>query len=336
MHDAAPRYGGRMMRAAAGPMTRTIYAPDQPPSFLARWASRIAIFCAVVLPITAFLHRVFSLSTPIALNLALASFAGAALVLVMAAIAGLDIWVTGRQGAARVVVATVVAAAILTLPASLYIASRKFPMLNDVTTDVAAPPSLADAAKRRPAGANSTDYPGAKFAKLQQASYPDLKTLVVPRPAEETFELVLQAAAKLKMRPTYLVPPDEEPGAPGIVEIIDKTMVFGFADDIVIRIASDDLQSRVDVRSASRYGRSDFGRNAERVRAILREIIGRLEASVPNPEAAARAQKKLDAKTAAARRPRAGDPASAERPSKQGPSRSGTRREPARKASPQE
>ena len=324
------------MRVAAGPMTRTIYAPDQPPSFLARWASRIAIFCAVILPITAFLHRLFNLSTPVALNLALACFAGAALVLVMAAIAGLDIWVTGRQGAARIVVATVVASAILALPASLYVASRKFPMLNDVTTDIADPPSLADAAKRRQPGANPTDYPAARFSTLQQSSYPDLKTLTVPRPAEETFELVLQAIAKLKMRATYEVPPDEEPGAPGIVEITDKTMVLGFVDDVVIRIASDDLQSRVDVRSASRYGRSDFGRNAERVRAILREITGRLEASVPNPEAAARAQKKKDAKAAAAKRPRAGDPATAERPSKQGPSRSGARREPARKASPQE
>lgn len=316
-------------------MTRTIYSPDQPPSFLARWASRLALFFAITLPIALFLHRVFGLATPITLNIAAACFAGAALVLVMSAIAGLDIWVTGRQGAARIVVATVVACALLTIPLGLYIVSRKHPMLNDVTTDVKDPPALIGAEKLRAKGSNPLTYPAARFAALQLASYPDIKTLVVPRPAEETFEIVLQAIGKLKMRSNYEAPPDEEPGAPGVVEVADKTMILGFTDDVVIRIAGDETQSRVDVRSASRYGRSDFGRNADRVRLILKEITGRLEASVPNADAALRAQRKAAAKAAAKAQKEADQP-SAARKSKQAPSRSGTRREPARKESPQE
>lgn len=325
-----------MTAAAIRASTRTIYAPDQPPSFLARWASRLAVFFAATLPVALILHRLMGLSTPIALNIAAACFAGAALVLVMSAIAGLDIWVTGRQGAARIVVATVVASALLAVPLGLYVASRKYPALNDVTTDLKDPPVMVGAAKVRSPGANPTAYPAVRFAELQRASYPDIKTLVVPRPAEETFEIVLQAIGKLKMRSAYEAPPDEEPGAPGVVEIADKTMVLGFTDDVVIRIAGDETQSRVDVRSSSRYGRSDFGRNADRVRSILREISGRLEASVPNPDAALRAQRKKDAKAAAAKLQKDGTPPSAARRSKQDPSRPGARREPARKASPQE
>jgi Protein of unknown function (DUF1499) len=316
--------------------SRTIYAPDQPPLFLARWASRIALFCAVVLPIAIVMHRFVGLSTPIALNIAAACFAGAALVLAMAFVAGLDIWVTGRQGAARIVVATVVACALLTIPAGLFIVSRKYPVLNDVTTDVTDPPPLSGAVKLRNPGANPVTYPAGKFATLQQTSYPDIKTLVVPRPAEEAFEIVMQAIGKLKMRVGYDQPPQDD--TPGLVEVTDKTMVFGFVDDVVIRIASssdDEAHALIDVRSSSRYGTSDFGRNAQRVRAILREISGRLEASVPNPDAALRAQRKKDAK-AASKMSKDGTPGATGRRSKQDPVRSGTRREPARKASPQE
>jgi Protein of unknown function (DUF1499) len=275
------------------------------------------------------------LPTPVALNIAAACFSGAALVLVMALVAGLDIWVTGRQGAARIVFATTVAVALLSVPLGLFIASRKWPTLNDVTTDVSSPPALVGAEKLRKPGSNPVTYPAARFAALQQASYPDIKTLVIPRSSEETFELVLQAIGKLKMRSAYEAPPDEEPGAPGIVEIADKTMIFGFTDDVVIRIIGDEASSRVDVRSASRYGTSDFGHNAERVRAILKEIGGRVEASVPNAEAALRTKRKKEAKLPA-KQPRDDSPASAGRRSKQDASRSSVRRVPARKASPLE
>ena len=302
---------------------------------MARWASRLALFFAAVLPIALFLHRLFGLSTPVALNIAATCFVGAGLVLVMALIAGLDIWMTGRQGAARIIVATLVSCMLLAIPAGLFVVSRNWPDINDITTDMKNPPDMTDAQRARLPGSNSVTYPGERFAILQQASYPDIKPLTVPRSSEETFELVLQAIGKLKMRSTYEAPPDEEPGAPGVVEVADRTMIFGFTDDVAIRISGDDASSKVDVRSSSRYGRSDFGRNAERVRAILKEIGNRLEASVPNPEAALRSKRKKDANRAL-KPPRDGSPASAPRHLKAEPSRSGARREPGRKASPQE
>ena len=313
--------------------TRAIYAPDQPPSFLARWASRLALFFAAVLPIALFLHRLFGLPTTVALNIAAACFAGAALVLLMALVAGLDIWVTGRQGAARVVVATTIALVLLAIPAALFVASRNWPLLNDVTTDMRDPPDISGSEKVRGPDANPVTYPRDRFATLQQTSYPDIKTLAVPRPAEETFELVLQAISKLKMTTTYDAPPDDEPGSPGVVEIADRTLIFGFTDDVAIRIIGDETSSRVDVRSASRFGTSDFGRNAERVRAILKEIGGRLEASVPSADAGAQSK---TATKPAAKRLRDGNPASADRRLKPAPSQSGIRRAPARKVAPQE
>lgn len=279
-------------------MTRTIYAPDQPPSFLARWASRLAIFCATAIPIALFMHRLFGLPTPVMMNIAIASIAGAALALAMAVIAGLDIWVTGRQGAARIVVASAISLALLAVPAAIYLMSRSYPRLNDITTDVRSPPAFVEAVKLRRPDSNPITY-RQRFAERQLDSYPDIKTLAVPRGAEETFELVLQALAKLKLRAAAEVPPDEDTGTEGRIEFADPTMVLGFVDDVSIRIAGNADAARVDVRSASRYGRSDFGRNAERVRTLLREISGRVDASVPKPKVADAKDKDDDAKAKA-------------------------------------
>ena len=49
---------------------------------------------------------------------------------------------------------------------------------------------------------------------------------------------------------------------------------FGFRDDIVVRIRPEGAGSRVDIRSKSRDGESDFGVNARRIR----EFIARLKA----------------------------------------------------------
>jgi len=50
---------------------------------------------------------------------------------------------------------------------------------------------------------------------------------------------------------------------------------FRFTDDVVIRVAQDGTGSRIDVRSVSRIGRSDFGVNAGRVRAYTAALAAR-------------------------------------------------------------
>jgi uncharacterized protein (DUF1499 family) len=47
---------------------------------------------------------------------------------------------------------------------------------------------------------------------------------------------------------------------------------MGFIDDIVVRVAPTNSGSRIDLRSSSRYGRSDFGVNVERIPDYLTEL----------------------------------------------------------------
>ena len=48
-----------------------------------------------------------------------------------------------------------------------------------------------------------------------------------------------------------------------------------------MRVSGGEEQSRVDIRSASRFGRGDMGRNAERIRALMVEIRARVDATMP-------------------------------------------------------
>jgi len=325
----------RKRRRGAG--RRVYYAADAPPTLLAVWASRVALFSVVTLVITAVLHRLLSLPTPVAMTIATGVFIAAASALAMAVIAGLDIWVTGRQGAARVVLASVVSLVLLAIPASVAVLSLNWPAITDVTTDLSEPPEFTEAKSVRAAtgglGINPVAYPGARFANQQIAHYPDLKSLVVPRPPEQAYELVLQALAKQRHQTTFEAPPDSEAGGAGFVEYSDRTLVLGLTDDVVIRVLPEGEGSRIDVRSSSRYGSNDFGGNAERVRLLLKEIVGRLEASIPEPR---KARPDVTDDKAKAKRKRERGPASAADRRRPDPSRSSARREPARRESPQE
>jgi uncharacterized protein (DUF1499 family) len=58
----------------------------------------------------------------------------------------------------------------------------------------------------------------------------------------------------------------------GRIEATDRTPLFGFRDDVVVRVRPDGKGSRIDVRSLSRVGVGDLGTNAKRVRAYLRRL----------------------------------------------------------------
>ena len=54
----------------------------------------------------------------------------------------------------------------------------------------------------------------------------------------------------------------------GIIEATETTAWFGFKDDVVVRIRTTGEESFLDVRSKSRVGKSDLGKNAERIHTV--------------------------------------------------------------------
>jgi uncharacterized protein (DUF1499 family) len=120
-------------------------------------------------------------------------------------------------------------------------------------------------------GGNPVAYEGLKIAEQQRQAYPDIAPLTVALARDVAFSRALDAAQRMGWT---IVAADN---AAGRIEASDRSRWFGFTDDIVIRVAKTDSGSRVDLRSSSRLGRSDFGVNAERIRAYLsalREAAG--------------------------------------------------------------
>jgi uncharacterized protein (DUF1499 family) len=282
--------------------------PSELPTALSRWTSRIALFSFGLLVTAAFLHRLFAMPTPVAFNLVLVAYAGVALSLVTALLAGIGIWRSGAPGAARIVFGISLSLVMLAGPLVLLALARESPSINDVTTDTRSPPEFVRLAAMRGPGANPIDYPGESFAREQSRAYPDLKPMLLSRPTDEAFDLAAEAVRRLKMDIVREEAPTE--GRLGMIEAVDRTLVAGFYDDVAIRIAGDDSGSRIDIRSASRYGWTDFGQNAERVRAIVREIVARLEASVPAADGSDAPLIKRPQRPLPAKRGKEGDPRS--------------------------
>lgn len=248
---------------------------------LARWTGRIAAFSLVLLIFALVGHRFFGMATPVMLDLLKVAFAGAIGAILLGLIASVQIWRNGGPGFARVVTAFLVGGGMLAWPLSFYPVMASLPSLNDVTTDTQNPPAFDALASSRDARANGVAYRGKKFAALQAQAYPDIVPLQVSRSCEETFDLVVDAVRRQKMRIIRETPPAEDNRRQGSVEAVDRTMIIGFPDDVAIRVTGDDAHARVDIRSASRYGRHDLGRNVRRVRDLMREIVGRLESTIP-------------------------------------------------------
>jgi len=255
--------------------------PPLGPSIFARWTSRIAVFSVGVLATAILLHRLFALPTPVAFNLAALAFAGAAFSLLLALAATVGVWRTGRPGTARIVFAVLVSLGLLSWPLIYLPEYETLPKINDITTNAASPPNFVAIAKLRGAGANAIAYPGAAFAKAQAAAYPDIKAIEINRSSDEAFELAADAIRRLKLDVVGQEAPNIKTGRPGTIEIVDRSLILGFYDDVVIRVTGDGEQARIDLRSAARYGAIDLGRNAERVRQLLKEIVVRMESVVP-------------------------------------------------------
>jgi hypothetical protein len=139
--------------------------------------------------------------------------------------------------------------------------------IHDITTDIVQPPQFVAILPLRKDAPNPATYGGPEVALKQRSAYPDIQTLIINAPGPQAFEQALAAARAIGWRIVA-----EEPRE-GRIEATDTTFWFGFKDDIVVRVtAADERRSLVDVRSVSRVGRSDVGKNAARIRAYLRRI----------------------------------------------------------------
>lgn len=170
---------------------------------------------------------------------------------------------TRRAHAKSLAAALVIGLATAFVPWNGYRTVTSLPFIHDITTDTENPPQFVDIVPLRADAPNPPGYGGEDIAAQQREAYPDIRTLEFAQPADATFRDALKAAESLNWE---IVAANAEEGR---IEATDTTFWFGFKDDVVIRIEATGSGSRLDVRSKSRVGRSDVGKNAERIRSFV-------------------------------------------------------------------
>jgi len=239
---------------------------------LASWSRNLAIFSVVAVLVSVLIVRFGFLE----LKPALATFFGAlafALLSILVGLAGaIAIWQDGSRGISRILVAFLISAALLAYPAYLALQYRKLPRIHDITTDPIDPPRFDALARLRSGdGTNPAVYAGLYSAEQQRIAYPDIETVELEIPVQRAYEITLQLVNKRK----WLVIDERSPQPPrriGRIEAVARTPIMGFREDVSIRVTPDGEDSRVDIRSASRYFESDLGSNAARVRKLIDDI----------------------------------------------------------------
>jgi uncharacterized protein (DUF1499 family) len=247
--------------------------PPMPPSRAARAAERLAFLSVPVILAAILLTRSGQVdplqgAAMVALGAILAVAA-----LAVASVAAFEIWRFGRIGLGALFRGVFVAALVLAYPAWLAGKALRLPVLNDISTDIVDPPvySTSRTALAARGGRNPSDL-DPRRRQAQLAAYPGVRTIIIEGEPEEAFQQVIEAVRKLRWRVIEEVRPDDRRGQ-GRIEAIHETLLMRFSDDITIRLRPSGNEVRVDIRSASRIGRHDFGANAARILRLQQEIV---------------------------------------------------------------
>jgi uncharacterized protein (DUF1499 family) len=219
----------------------------------------VAIVLLVASPLTNQLGLVdFTVAIPM--------FLAGAVVTLLAILVGIGGIVTTRSAAGRGKALTALVGGIIIIGITVLMIAPNMsnPPIHDITTDTVNAPEFVALRTARDAAPNETDYEGGDVAAQQLAAFPNLMTFVSTQPGRNVFDASEQIARDMGWEIAAAVP------AEGRIEATATTRIFGYKDDVVIRIRPTmDGTTVVDVRSASRVGGGDLGANAARITEFL-------------------------------------------------------------------
>jgi len=245
---------------------------EQPASRFAIWARRFALFSLAATVIAVIIVRSGALDIVPALSTLAGALVLAVVAILLALAAGVVIWREGVGGLQQAVTALLIGLALIAYPAYLGVKAYRLPAIYDVTTDPIDPPRFDAIARLRPRDANPVTYAGLYTAEQQRAAYSDIEPDLTDSSPLEAYNAALKVITKRKWHVVDARPPQGATPREGRIEAIALTPLLGFREDVAVRVRATPDGARIDIRSASRYGRHDLGENAARVRALIDDI----------------------------------------------------------------
>ena len=237
-------------------------------SGLALWGMRLSIAAPVAAIIAIALYRggVMDFRLPL-LGVAIASLL-AVLALLMCVIA--LVFSIGGSGSdsnyvLKAAIGVVLSLVMLYAPLNTLRTGMVVPPIHDISTDLDNPPQFFVVPSRRDLGDNGLGI-DPKVQAQQKAYYDDIAPLYLSGAAGDNLQQAQKMAETMGWEIVDIDASRQQ------IEATATTFLFGFKDDVVIRLTNDNGQTRVDMRSASRVGVSDLGANAARIRSFFAKL----------------------------------------------------------------
>jgi len=243
-----------------------------------KWATAARRFAGIALPLVVvpiFFHRAGAMPTMAFELVAAAGTLLGALAILSALVAFVRLWITGDKGWGRAVTGFVFGV-LCVLPAGALAADfLRYPLADDVTTSPLDPPPLLSgvAAPPDPAAA-------ARLAAL----FPNLQPRNYPLDPATVFGIVAGIVRDDGWQVVRENPPDDN-GQGGQINALAMTL-FGFREEVSIRLAPTAAGTAVDVRSVALTPLHEPGANGTRVTAFLADLDNRITAAQQRPASA--------------------------------------------------
>lgn len=183
-------------------------------------------------------------------------------------------WITlpfrgDTRGFTLSIMACLISGLLLGIPINHWMQLRNNPPIHDISTNPQTPPSFEIIRHFRPASANPLVDEDPERVELQQQFYPNLDPLSLKGvDSGDCLQRSLRAVRKLDWTIHSANWSD------GRIEATDETFWFGFKDDVVVSISTIEDGCTINVRSVSRQGKGDGGKNARRIQQFLDVVKG--------------------------------------------------------------
>ncbi len=284
---------------------------ERPVSHAASWSRRVGLFALALFVVSALLHRIGVIVSDTFVTLFVLSGCLAALAFLLAAIGLLRLWMVGAQGG-RASAKGLFFSLLVLIPVGLALYRvQTLPSLYDISTDTVDAPTFIEPVRHSAfwlplVASEQTGYEG------QAEAYPRVTGRRYEGAMDRVLEAVRLVAENSGIRITdektpevaddsddedssVIVPDatesteaivsDDAAEGPSVIDLVQprillqgetRSMVFGFASDISIRLSEEAETTYVDMRSVSRFGPHDLGSNA----LIISEFLAALDAEL--------------------------------------------------------
>lgn len=240
---------------------------EEPYAKTAVVSRRLALFALAVAVIGVAAAR-GGLEPPAAFAILGGAAAAAGAAVLCAVLAFVLIWRSGAKGGGAAFAGLFLGVLLLAYPVYLARKTARLPILSDLATDLADPPafSLSRQAQAARGGANPPDIAAAVRAN-QTRIYPQIQPILLDLDAREAYAAILKAVAASGWRVVDETPPGGRSGI-GHVDAVARSLILGFPIDVTLRIRPLAGQTRVDMRSVSRFAQYDFGANQHTIQTF--------------------------------------------------------------------